>query len=156
MPNVNYGFEMGMITVETPIFGYPNQAQIANGSLPTAEIPIGIIGPGTVSIPLGAVQIHPQVALTADNTNFLTVTVNKRTAAAPGTPVALAIATSTISGANSTGNWVAFTTFSMTLVAGAFVSPGDQITVITTKGGTGPAVPGGLPALFLGGFMTAR
>ena len=152
MPNVNYGFEMGMITVETPIFGYPKQAADGAAGTATAETPVGIIGPGTVAIALAAVQIHPSSNLTADNSNFATITVNKRTAAAPGTPVALAVAATTIAGANSTGNWTAFTTFNMTLVAGAFVSPGDEITVAITKSGTGVVVN----PLFLGGFMTAR
>jgi hypothetical protein len=152
MPDVNYGFEMGMVTVETPLFGYPKQSADGSAAATTAETPIGIIGAGTVGIALAAISIHPSAALTADNTNNATITVNKRTVAAPGTPVALAIATTSIAGANSTGNWVAFTTFNMTLVAGAFLAPGDEITVVITKGGTGVVIP----ALFLGGFMTAR
>jgi hypothetical protein len=152
MPDVNYGFEMGMVTVETPLFGYPKQTQDTAAGTATAETPIGIIGPGTVGIALAAIQIHPSSALTADNTNNATITVFKRTSAAPGTPVALAVATTSITGANATGNWVAFTTFNMTLVAGAFVSPGDEITLSITKGGTGVQ----LNPLFVGGFMTAR
>lgn len=152
MPDINNGNEMAVITTETPLFGWPNQAAITGANITGQEIPIGIIGPGIVGIALASIQIHPSAALTADNTNNATITVNKRTAAAPGTPVAIAVATTAITGSNATGNWVAFTTFAMTLVAGAFLSPGDEITVALTKAGTGVT----LPALFLGGFMTVR
>jgi len=142
--------EMGMITAEVGLFEWPKIAADGGAGTATAETPIGMLGPGNVPIAIGAVSIHPQSALTADNTNFATITVAKRTGG--GAPVTIASCTTKLVGGGGTGNWTAFTPVAMTVVANAFISPQDTITVTITKSGTGVVVP----ALYLAGYPTVN
>jgi len=142
MPNVFNEHEMGMYSAEIGMFEWPLTAAIASpGTL--AETSIGLIGPGPYPISIGSVQIHPSAALTANNSNYVTITVFKR----PGGGAATAIASVTTQITGS-GNWVAWTPVNLNVVAGAFVSPGDSITVTIVATGTGV----GVPQLYLAGF----
>jgi hypothetical protein len=140
--NVLDAAEVGYVAAEIGIFEYPLAAALT-GTNALAETPVGIIGPGPVAIALNQVQLHPSAALTADPSNNATITVNKRTSAAPGTAVPIAIGVTVASGANSTGSWTQWKAVPLTTQtgAGSFVSPGDTITVAITKGGTGVTVP---------------
>ncbi len=139
--NVNNVNEVGTTLAEIGMFEWPKTVLDGAAGTATAETPIGLVGPGPSSIAVGAVQLNPSVALTGDPTNNATITVNKRTAAAPGTPVAIAIGTTLLTGANATGSWTAWKAVSLTPVAGATVAPGDTITVAITKNGTGVITP---------------
>lgn len=141
--NILDAAEVGYVAAEIGVFEWPKTAADGAAGTATAETAIGLIGPGPQAIALGAVQIHPAAALTADATNNATITVNKRTAAAPGTAVPIAIGVTAPSGANSTGSWTAWQAVPLTIQtgAGSFVSPGDAITITITKGGTGVVVP---------------
>jgi hypothetical protein len=147
-------WETGCVAVEVGIFEWPKIAADGAAGTGLAETPIGLIGPGPVGIALGAVQIHPATALTADPTNNATITVSKRTAANPGTAVPIAIGVTAPSGANSTGSWTAWQAVPLTVQpgAGSFVSPGDALTVTITKGGTGVVVP----IAFLAGYTNIK
>ena len=119
----------------------------------TAELSVGLIGPGPQAIPLAAVRFTPQAALTASDTNNAIISVYKRNAPDGGggtTQTLLATASTFTPGLDGgTGSWSPFTPVSFTVVAGAYVSPADAITVAITKNGsTGVSVPQGELTLF--------
>jgi hypothetical protein len=112
------------------------------------ETAIGIIGAGPVNIPVGAVTFNPAAALTASDTNNAVLNVYKRNAPDGGggtTQTLLASASTFTPGKDGgTGSWNPFTPVVFTLVAGAFVAPGDCITIQIAKNGTtGVSVPQG-------------
>jgi|HubBroStandDraft_4_1064222.scaffolds.fasta_scaffold292321_2 hypothetical protein len=118
-----------------------------------AELVIGQIGPGPDQIPIAAAEIAPAATLTASATVYATVTVNKRTNAAPGTAVPIAVFVTNTTANGGTGNWTAWKQVPATTLdtgAGSFVSPGDVITVATTKASTGTILPQFQLALFTG------
>jgi hypothetical protein len=105
----------------------------ATASTATSETLIGTVHSG---LPVGhIIKINPAAALTADNTNYATITVQKRTNG--GAAVTIASANTKITG--GTGNWTAFAPISVSLTAAA--SPGDTITYSISKSGTGVVVP---------------
>jgi hypothetical protein len=114
------------------------------------EFSIGTVGTSAGSgMGLGAATITLQAGagtFAASNSNFTTFTVNKRTAG--GAPVVLAIGSTTVSGANSTGSMTAWGHVNLTIQAGASVAPGDNITVAITHGGSGLAIPASILELF--------
>ena len=144
--NILNDFEVGAVAAEIGFAEWPKVAADGSAAAATAETAFGIIGPGPVTIAVGQFQYHPAAALTADPTNNATITVSKRTPAAPGTAVPIAIGVTAASGANSTGSWTAWKAVALTTQtgAGSFVSPGDAITVTITKGGSGVVVPQGV------------
>jgi hypothetical protein len=132
-----------------PVFRWAFAGDGGGGAAtPVAEVALGTVGPGPEGIPLGSVLISPSAALTASDTNYATITVSKRTAG--GSPVTIATATTKTSGGGGTGSWAAWTNVTIPAVAGAFVTPGDVITVSTAKASSGVV----LPALTLEGFVT--
>ena len=149
--NVLNDFEVAMLAAEIGIFEWPLAAAVVAGSQPIGETAIGILGPGPQQVAIGAILIHPSAAVTASDTNYFTITVNKRTAGGAAVPIANA-SSSLTAGSGPTGNWSAWTTVAMTVVAGAFISPQDVVTVVTTKTGT----PQTIPQLYLGGFTTIK
>jgi hypothetical protein len=113
-----------------------------------AETVIGQMASAGAAIALGAVSLAPAVALAANNTNNVTITINKRTAAAPTVAVPIAVGTTAVSGTNSTGSWVQWSQVQLTVVSGAFLSPGDVITIAVTHASAGIAVPQSLITFF--------
>lgn len=144
--NLLNAFEGAAFTAEIGVFGWPKAAADGAAGNATAETAIGVVGPGPVNIAIGQVNIHPSAALTADNSNFATITVAKRTAG--GGAVTIATATTKTAGGGGTGNWVAWTPLVIPASAGASLAPGDAITVTIAKSGTGVVVP----QLWLAGF----
>lgn len=144
--NLNNHTEVAAVLAEIGCFEWPKSAADGAAATATAETMVGVIGPGPSAIALGAVQYAPAAALTSDATNIATITVNKRTLAAPGTAVPIAVGATLVTGTNATGSWTAWKAVSLTVQSGAgsFVSPGDTITVAITKGGTGVVVPQGI------------
>jgi hypothetical protein len=147
--NIFNEHEMGNITAEIGLFEYPNGASFT-GTNPLAETPIGMLGPGPYQIAIGSVMIHPQLALTANDSNYATITVSKRTAG--GAPVTIASCTTKTLGGGGTGNWTAFAPVAMTVAANAFISPNDTITITIGKTGTGVTVP----PFYLAGYPTVN
>lgn len=139
--DANYLPEVGAVLAEIGVFEWPLATAVTSPGT-VAETAIGVIGPGPANIAIGTISIHPAAALTANGTNFVTVTVAKRTSG--GAAVTLATL------ATSTTSWVAWTAINMAVVAGAFVSPGDAITVkvVATASGVG------VPQLVLVGYTT--
>jgi hypothetical protein len=87
---------------------------------------------------LNAVRYVPDAALTADNTNYATITVKRRNADGTGA-VTLASVTTQITGSGNWSQWVAVNI----PVVNASVSAGQIVTVGIAKAGTGVAVPAG-------------
>ena len=113
---------------------YPKQSADGAAATATPETPIGGVGSvDTVPIPLGNCVIHPSSTLAAAGTNFATITVAKRTNG--GAPVTLYTYSTAVS------SFTAFTPFVIAPAGGAFVTPGDEITLTITKTGTGVIVP---------------
>jgi hypothetical protein len=101
----------------------------------TAETLIGIAPSG---LPAGhIIKLNPTAALTADNTNFATITFYKRTTG--GSQSTIASVTTQTTGSGGTGNWSSYTPISISLTAA--VSPGDMVTYAITKANSGVVVP---------------
>jgi hypothetical protein len=89
------------------------------------------------------VTIAPAHSLTANDTNFATITVRKRDAGGTG-PTTVATAQTTTSGAGGTGNWSPFAEVPVPLSgtpADLQLTAGQELTVQITKSGSGVAVP---------------
>jgi hypothetical protein len=112
---------------------WPKVAADAAAATATAVTVIGVMP----AVAGRAIQINyaPSAALTADATNFLTMTV-RRNPAAGGAAVTIA------SVVTSAGSWTALVPVTLTLVNVALVS-GDVLTVEITKSGTGVICPSG-------------
>lgn len=137
--NLTNDWECAAVAAMIGCFDWPLAAQIgAPGT--QAEISIGVVGPGPLPISLGSIAIHPAAALTANGSNYVTITVAKRTAG--GGAVTLGTLATNVT------SWVAWTPINMVLASGAFVTPGDAITVAIAATGTGVTVP----QLYLAGF----
>lgn len=136
---VNYTPDVGLTLAATEIKSFGIAALTAGTDL--LETVIGAIGPAN-GIAIGKATITPTLAagaLTASDTLFVTITINKRTAA--GSPVVIASVTTKTTGSGGSGNWVAWTPVNIPVVAGATVAAGDIITIAITHASTGTAVP---------------
>lgn len=85
-----------------------------------------------------AIEYIPAAALTANDTDYATLTVYKR-AAAGGSQTALASITTKITGGS--GNWTAFVAVDFGTIATPDLLVGDNLTVAITKAGSGVAIP---------------
>lgn len=140
-------YESSMVTVETPFAGWPKAAADGAAANATSETAIALVGPGDVQLAVGTVQIHPAAALTGDPANNATINVFKRMASNQSQVLLATLTTTAVA-----GNWTAWKAVNVPVQAGAFVAPGDTITVSITKGGTGVVVP----QLFLGVYTTKQ
>lgn len=84
------------------------------------------------------IEFVPAAALTANDTDYATLTVYKR-AAAGGSQTALASITTKITGGS--GNWTAFVAVDFGTIATPDLLVGDNLTLAITKAGSGVAVP---------------
>lgn len=104
----------------------------------TAETPIGMVyAPAQVV----AVYYVPLAALTANDTDYATITVSKRTSAGASKTTVATLVT-TVAG----GSWTAFARKAFTLTATAadlIVASGSTLTFEIAKAGSGVAVPAG-------------
>src|ERR1700722_5582485 len=149
--SVNEIFSIGTTVAEMPVAAWKKLGADDGGPGNQAETPVGVIGPGPTNIPIGAVQFTPNAALTASNTAEAVISVYKRNTpdGGGGTNQTLiaSIGTATTNDGGS-GNWCPYIIVPHKVVAGAFVSPGDTITVAITKVSTGTVVPAGQLAIF--------
>jgi hypothetical protein len=83
------------------------------------------------------VLIEPAAALTANDTNFATITVPRRNATGGGRTTIDSMMTTT----TGTGNWTAFGTISLGAVTAPSVSAGQKVTIEIAKTGVGIVVP---------------
>jgi hypothetical protein len=112
-------------------------ALTGNTTRAETSIPRDTASPGTVT----QVRIAADAGHTAHDSNYWTITVSKRTAAAPGTAVVVATADTKLTG--GTGTMTAFKYYDLTLstVAGATdILPGDVLTVTCTAQTTAAAI----------------
>jgi len=133
-----------LIATQTQVLGTPNQswqkaAADASAATATAETPVGRVG---AAVTLGTIYYVPLAALTADNSNYATITVSKRTGA--GGAVTVASVTTQITGS---GNWTAFVPVAIPISAGSLAA-GDVLTVAITKTGSGVVVPAGVLEIY--------
>uniref|UniRef100_A0A6H1ZU75 Uncharacterized protein n=1 Tax=viral metagenome TaxID=1070528 RepID=A0A6H1ZU75_9ZZZZ len=81
----------------------------------------------------------PNGTLTADNTNFSTVSIGKEDGAAGGITAVVTALTTAITG---TGNWAIGTTETFAVLpASAHMDAGEVLAFVSAKSGTGVAVP---------------
>jgi hypothetical protein len=147
--NVNNANQVGVMLTEIEMLGWSKTTVDSPAEAQVAEQAIGTVGPGPLSIPVSAVQFSPTATLTASDTNNAIISVYKHMTSDSGAGVLLASASTFTPGLDGgTGNWTAFLNVNFTVVAGAFVSPTDVITVAITKNGLGVIVPIGNLALF--------
>lgn len=90
-----------------------------------------------------AAYFVPDAALTANDTNFASLLVDKRPASAPGTPANVATLTTEV----ASGSWVAWTAVSLGTLSNEDFEAGDVFTFEITKDGTGVVVPDGVLVL---------
>jgi hypothetical protein len=90
---------------------------------------------------LTALRIRPDAALTADDTNFDTITVSTRTSSG-GSKTTLGSITTKTAGSGGTGNWTAFVDVTIPITGSAVLAAGMEITCEASLGGAGVALPG--------------
>jgi len=123
-------------------------AAITAGTDP-GEQTLGVVGPCAAGIAISGARLSLQVpsgSVTANDTNYTTLTVNKRTAGGAAVPIAAGSFKTT--GGGGIGNLAANSSVVLPGVAGATVAPGDLITLTVTHGGGGVAVPASIVELF--------
>jgi hypothetical protein len=114
---------------------------------PLLEQPVGCIGPAPEGLAIGACRVSfGNSTVAASNSAYSTIIVSKRTNG--GAAVPIASQSTQLTSAGGTGNWAAWTPVSIAIVAGAFVSPGDEITVQVTQTGGGVTTPAGFIEIF--------
>lgn len=144
--NVNNQNEVGLTLAATEVKSVAVAAITAGSDSAPAEMSMGALGAAT-GITIGSASYLTPGTLTANDTNYVTITVYKRTAGGAG--VAIAQATTKTSASGGTGNWVAFTPVTIQAIAGAFVSAGDAVTATIVHTAGGVAVPAGVLELFM-------
>jgi len=150
---VNNTFQVGVTLAEIPFVSWAKTAADSTPDAATAETTISVVGPGPTAIPLGAAYFNPAATLTASDSLPATINVYKRNAFATdgggGSTATLIASQSTATVADGgSGSWYSYTPVALNVVAGAYVSPGDSITVTITKVGAGTTVPQGQLSLF--------
>ena len=150
--NVNNLNEVATVVVETGVAEWPKAAADSTAEAGTSETSFGLIGPGPAQITIALCQFHTNSTLTTSTTSFATLNVYKRNQLqADGGTTQTLIATANTEPVNEggTGSWSAFQNVSIPAVAGAYVAPGDALTVSIVKTGVfGALVPQGQLACF--------
>lgn len=91
-----------------------------------------------------AAKYIPSAALTANDTNYATLLLDKRLSSDYGTAVNVATETTETTGSGGSGNWTAFTPVTLGALAQTVLENGALLTVEITKTGTGVIVPAGV------------
>lgn len=103
------------------------------------DTPVSLISPNGGGLVL-SVYVVPSAALTADDTNFRTITLNKSTAGAASVAIASLTTKTTVGG--GTGNWAAKVPLLLTFsLSPALVAPLDVLTLTTLHAAAGTAIP---------------
>jgi hypothetical protein len=144
--NLLNDFEVAAVAAEIGIFEWP-QSTVLTAS--QAELPIGVLGPGPVNVAIGSVQIHPVITSASSDTNYWEFQIYKRTNGGAGVLIAQGSSSVTLNNP-ITGGLVAFKAASLTVVAGAFLTPLDTVTGVVTKVGA----PTTNLAFYLAGFTS--
>lgn len=121
------------VAAATPIQWFKESAD----SLATTVTAERVVFVAPAGITITDVFVQPATALTANNTNYATITVARRNAGGGGKST-VATATTQVTG---TGNWTAFTAVSLGSLTNTTLTDGQMITVEITKTGLGVAVP---------------
>lgn len=135
----NYPPDIANTLGENAFIGWNNQAAVAAGT-PIAETVIGELGHSGTGLPISSIEFSPAAAVALNASNFTTWTVAKRTAGGA------AVTLGTFS--TATTAMAQWTPAVFTLAAGAFLSPGDIVTVKTVESGTGASKPQGELSIF--------
>lgn len=127
----------------TVTFDHLKTAADGSASTTTAEVPIGMARRQSRVL---AAYFIPAAALTADNTNYATLTISKR-AAGGGSKTTVASVATQITGS---GSWTAWVPVPLTIVtADATVTTLSQLSFEIAKPGTGVVVPIGKLVVYL-------
>lgn len=127
---------------------YPKTVADAAAADETDETPFHVNDTG-VTRAVTAVNFQPGAALTADNSDFGTLSVYRRDADGTNQTLVAEISTE-ITGS---GNWTAFVAVPLTLsvtLANTLLAPGQQLTFEITKDGNGVTIPVGALVASLG------
>ena len=127
-------------------FAFEHLKTAADGSASTAtsEVPLGMARRASKVV---AAYFIPASTLTADDSNYATLTISKR-AAGGGSKTTVASVSTTITGGS--GNFVAWVPVPLTVVAAdASVTALSQLSFEITKPGTGVVVPIGKLVVYL-------
>lgn len=149
--NQNYLPELANLVVASGILQWPKASADPSATTTTGETAIDVIGGGSYQIPIGSCSFHPASTLTASNTAYASISVYKRNGYLSDggtTQTLLAQTTTAITAADAgtdaaTGSWYAWTPVTIPVAAGAYLSPGDAVTVAIAKTGAGVVVPQG-------------
>lgn len=109
-------------------------AQDANAAATTAEI---VVWRAPFPCVIKSATVTPKAGVTANNTNYASLLIDKRPASAPGTPANVATLTTEV----ASGSWVAWTPKSLGAIANGTLAEGDVLTFEVTKAGTGVQLP---------------
>jgi hypothetical protein len=109
----------------------------AADSLPGTLTAERVVFTAPADLTVTEVLIEPAAALTANDTNFATITVSRRNATGGGRTTIDSMMTTT----TGTGNWTAFGTISLGAVTAPSVSAGQKVTIEIAKTGVGIVVP---------------
>ena len=86
---------------------------------------------------LSALYIVPGANVTANDTDYATITIKKRPATDYTTPATVATLVTNVAG----GSWVAFTPKSLGTLTNATLAAGDILTATIAKAGSGVTIP---------------
>lgn len=117
----------------------------ALASTATAEIPVGV---AVNASKLVKAYYLPGAALTADDTDYATITVSRYTAAGGSKTTIASLTTETTAG-GGTDDWTAKVPVALTLSASTDIAAGALITYEVAKEGSGVALPAGSLVLVL-------
>jgi hypothetical protein len=151
----NFAPDLGAYVVEAePVVAWQKGADTllsADAAVPVGEFAARVIGPGPAQIALSKCQFFPAAGVTSSDSAYATINVYKRTLPqADGGTTQTKVATQLTKTAadGGSGDWVAWQAVSLQVVSGAFVSPGDVLTIETTKTGAGVSLPAGALSCF--------
>lgn len=106
----------------------------ATAATATAETPFYR---ATEAHTLSAFYIVPGANVTANDTDYATITIKKRPASDYTTPATVATLITNVAG----GSWVAFTPKSLGTLTNAAMAAGDVLTATIAKAGSGVSIP---------------
>jgi hypothetical protein len=132
LPGFVSGFSSAVSQVENATFvGNSGAGALTDAQAETAIFRI----PNNATIT--SIKIVPTGAVSANDTNYATITIARRDGAG-GSPATISAPTTKITG--GTGNWVAFTTIDLTL-ANTYCAAGTVITYAIAKAAAGISLP---------------
>lgn len=116
-----------------------NRAQDAAAGTTTAET---VVGCTVQSGKIVRAYYVPAAGLTANDTNYATITISRYTAAG-GSKTTVAQITTQTTGGGGTGNWTAFVPVPITLSSNTSLEAGATLTYEVAKAASGVQLPAG-------------